>query len=150
MLYQHTQPAWAIRFLILAVLTIQQLQLEFIEPNPKADEAFPIIVGAMGILLFILWSMTIQITTTHIRHWFGLGFWKKESPLADIQDIALSKSAWYSGYGIRFVGKGWLYNVSGFDRIELHMKTNKVIYLGTDDPTTLYNHLSEIIHENSD
>jgi hypothetical protein len=135
--------------LALTVLTIQQLILEYVEPNPEAEQAFPLVVGAMGLLLFILWSMTIQITETHLRHWFGLGFWKKEIPLAEIQHVEVSKTPWYTGYGIRFVGKGWLYNVSGVDRVELHLRNNSVIYLGTDDPEKLYNHLSESIHEDS-
>lgn len=146
-MYQHTQPAWTIRFLALTVLTIQQLILEFVEPNPEADSAFPFVIGGMSVLLFILWSMTIQVTETHIRHWFGIGFWKKEIPLSTIQHIKLSKSAWYNGYGIRFVGNGWLYNVSGLDRIELHLQNNKVVYLGTDDPNGLVQHISEVLDE---
>ena len=93
--------------------------------------------------------MTIRITETHIEHWFGPYFWKKSHKLEQIKRVSVSKSRWYNGYGIRFVGKGWLYNVSGHDRIELHFHTGKVVYLGTDDASNLYSTLSEILDENN-
>ena len=42
-----------------------------------------------------------------------------------------------SGWGVHFVGDGWLYNVFGLDAVRISMKSGKIIYIGTDEPQVL-------------
>jgi hypothetical protein len=48
-----------------------------------------------------------------------------------------SRNHWWNGFGIRS-GSGFrLYNVSGLDAVELHLKSHDVRRIGTDDPQGL-------------
>ena len=44
---------------------------------------------------------------------------------------------WYAGYGIRWVGDAWLFNVSGNDAIEVTFASGRKVWVGTDDPDGL-------------
>jgi hypothetical protein len=38
-----------------------------------------------------------------------------------------------TGWGIRALHKGWLWNIAGLDAVELELKTGRVFRIGTDD-----------------
>ncbi len=46
---------------------------------------------------------------------------------------------WYYGWGIRgwLWPKMWIYNVSGFDAVEIKLKNGKMYRIGTDEPKKL-------------
>lgn len=44
---------------------------------------------------------------------FGLTPFRKRIPLSDISSCQQVRNRWYYGWGIRYIGIGWLYNVSG-------------------------------------
>ena len=44
---------------------------------------------------------------------------------------------WWWGWGVRYYGQGWLYNVSGLDAVEIRLKSGKHIRIGTDEPEAL-------------
>jgi hypothetical protein len=44
---------------------------------------------------------------------------------------------WYAGWGIRWTGDGWLYNVSGLRAVELRTRHGKRYLIGTDRPEEL-------------
>lgn len=134
--YAHTQPAWIIRLLIGIFIPFNILLTYLMDE--KDQTALLFIVLALCLLILFFWSMTIQITNTHLNHWFSFGFWKRSYPLATIQSVQRSQSKWYNGYGIRYVGNGWMYNVSGKDRLTVLFEDGTTIHLGTDDLEALY------------
>ena len=57
----------------------------------------------------------------------------------EIVSAKIVKNHWYYGWGIRLVlwPRMWVYNVSGFDAVEIKLKNNKVYRIGTDEPKKL-------------
>jgi hypothetical protein len=49
------------------------------------------------------------------------------------------KNKWYFGWGVRrwFWPKMWIYNVSGFDAVEIVLKNGNIYRIGTDEPEKL-------------
>jgi hypothetical protein len=47
------------------------------------------------------------------------------------------RNRWYYGWGIRITPRGWLYNVSGLDAVELALKNGKCVRIGSDEPHAL-------------
>jgi hypothetical protein len=41
------------------------------------------------------------------------------------------------GWGMHALARGWLWNIAGFDAVELELKTGRVFRIGTDDPEGL-------------
>lgn len=49
----------------------------------------------------------------------------------------------YAGWGIRYFGEGFLYNVNGLKAIELFLENGKKLRIGTDEPEKLGDALKE-------
>jgi hypothetical protein len=63
--------------------------------------------------------------------------WTYRLPLGDIEKVAIVRNPWWTGFGIRARSGFRLYNVSGLDAVELHLKSHDVRRIRTDDPQGL-------------
>jgi hypothetical protein len=136
-MYKHRQIGWLLIAIFLPVVLGLAIWLMFY-PLPQA--------GILGIfLLIVLWlfsTLTVEADNQKISFYFSIGLFGKKIKYSDIQSIQKVRNPWYLGWGIHWFGKGWLYNVSGFDAIELILRSGNAIRIGTDEPDKLYNWLS--------
>jgi hypothetical protein len=87
------------------------------------------------VICIVLFStLTVEVTDTDIHLRFGPGLIRKRIPLSSIRSARAVRNAWYFGWGIRALDRGWLYNVSGLDAIELVMTDGRICRIGTDQP----------------
>jgi hypothetical protein len=98
--------------------------------------------GTMVVVLFILTSFTtlqVRIDTTYLHVKFGYGIFKKKFSLHDITSAKTVRNPRRCGRGIRikFWPKTVIYNVSGFDAVEITLKNGKRYRIGTDEPKKL-------------
>ena len=96
----------------------------------------------MVLILFILASfttLTASIDENCLRIKFGYGIFRKKFLLSRIVSAKQVKNHWYYGWGIRLWlwPKMWIYNVSGFDAVEIKLKNGKTYRMGTDEPKKL-------------
>ena len=99
-----------------------------------------VIVGGpilMGIAALLFHSLTIEIGTVHLTFRFGIGLIRKRIPLAEIVEVRPVRNDWIHGWGIHRTPHGWLYNVSGWEAVEVTLATGKRFRLGTDEPKRL-------------
>lgn len=62
---------------------------------------------------------------------------------ADVRSVRRARSKWIDGWGIHWLpGRGWTYNLSGRDCVELEMPQG-IVRVGTDDPEGLFRFLTE-------
>ena len=110
---------------------------------PSVDSGTNFAVTAtMALILFILASfatLTISIDEKYLRIKFGYGIFTKKFALNQITKVQTVKNHWYYGWGIRLWlwSKMWIYNVSGFDAVEIRTKNGKIYRIGTDEPKKL-------------
>ncbi|MDP3982062.1 MAG: hypothetical protein Q8P70_00700 [bacterium] len=142
--YKHTQIGYLMLAVLLAVLVFfTWLQITARAETPSYDSGTNFAITAiMAFILFILASFSMLTVSTHeqfLKIHFGWGIFRKKFPLSDIATVRKVKNHWYYGWGIRlwFWPKMWIFNVSGFDAIELTMKNGKIYRIGTDDPDAL-------------
>lgn len=92
----------------------------------------------MLILMTILFAtLTVEITENQIFCWFGIGLIRKKFDLAEITAVETIRYPWYYGWGIRLTPKGWMFNVSGLDAVEITRRSGKHFLIGTDQPHKL-------------
>jgi len=94
------------------------------------------------IVLFIIGSfasLEVSIDQEYLRLKFGYGIYRRKFKLTDISSAKIVKNHWYYGWGIRYWiwRPMWIYNVSGFDAIEIQTKDGKRHRIGTDEPEKL-------------
>ena len=87
--------------------------------------------------IFLFWALTVEVTEDKLVVSFGSGVIRKGFRLEDIHGARTVRNPWYYGWGIRLTPHGWLFNVSGFDAVELELRNNRKFRIGTDDPQQL-------------
>jgi hypothetical protein len=90
-----------------------------------------------GALTVFFSSLTTEITDGTFRFYFGPGFWKRSFSLEDIRSVKAVRNPVYYGWGIRYTFHGWLYNVSGLRAVELDIRAEGTIRVGTNEPERL-------------
>ncbi len=143
MKYKHTQIGYLIIYTFIAIIVL------FGSILAKADFNL-IILSIMVFILFILVSfasLNVMIDKEYLRIKFGYGIFKKRFALKEIISARTVRNHWYYGWGIRiwFWPYMLIYNVSGFDAVEIKMKNNKIYRIGTDEPTKLERAITQSI-----
>lgn len=89
---------------------------------------------ASGLFAYFL-QADIRIDKTTISFTFGIGWFGRSYKFSEIQSCKPVRNPWLAGIGIRWMGNGWLYNVSGLKAIELIFKNKKsVVRIGAGIP----------------
>lgn len=149
MIYAHTQPGAVIRIsmgigaLVAAGFSAHH---RLIMDAPWRLAAGPLLVAAvLALAAYAMGSLTVQVDTDTLRLWFGPGWIRKTIPLRDIVHVQPARNTWRHGWGIHCMRNGWVYNVSGFDAVELQLKGGRLVRIGTDDPAGLEAALKRVV-----
>lgn len=137
MKYEHTQIGYLIIFTLVAISLLYGFLLIPIQTTQGDFDLF--IVATMLFILFAVASFTslnVKIDETYLRIKFGYGIFRKRFALEEIVSAKVVRNHWYYGWGIRIWFNPFMiiFNVSGFDAIEIKMKNGKVYRIGTDEP----------------
>jgi hypothetical protein len=132
MVYHHTQAG----IVILAVCLAGAALLAAIAWSTGEMSMIPVLVfvAAVG---FIFHSLTVEVSDNELRWHFGPGFWSYSLALDEIDAVFTVRNKWWNGFGVRMAPGFRLYNVSGLDAVELHLKSGEIRRIGTDDPQGL-------------
>lgn len=142
--YKHTQIGYLMLSITLAVLVLFVWLQIAARAEPVSYDSGPnfAITAIMALILFILGSfstLTVAADGQFLKIRFGWGIFRKKFSLNEIAMVRNVKNKWYYGWGIKvwFWPKMWIFNVSGFDAVELTMKNGTVYRIGTDEPEKL-------------
>ncbi|MCR9295724.1 MAG: hypothetical protein NXI32_23645 [bacterium] len=141
--YRHTQKGpWYVLLLLFASVTLVLGITSSLTILPS------IMIGCIAGILFVLAgsfrSLTIFDQFDSLAVQFGpLPLFRKSIPYGDITNVELGRSSLIDGWGIHwFPGRGWTYNIWGFDCVIVHCG-RKVIRLGSDDSQALFEFLKQ-------
>ena len=85
------------------------------------------LVTMLFLAIFALFgSMKTGVTSSEIKLTFGVGIIKKTILLHEVKAVTVVRNKWFYGWGIRYYGKGWMWNFSGLDAVELEFKNRKM------------------------
>jgi hypothetical protein len=106
--------------------------------NGFSSSFFAIAATTLFLLASFIW-LNVMIDGTHLGVQFGYGLYSKRFLLNEIVSVEIVKNHWYYGWGIRlwFWPYMWIYNISGFDAVEIRMQSGKIYRIGTDEPKKL-------------
>ncbi len=139
--YRHTQFGTVNVVFIIAILPLVFLPAWLAGAAPLA---WLILVFLLGVLV-LFYNLTVEIDAEYLRIAFGIGLIRKRFALDQIESCLPVRNSWLYGWGIRLTHRGWLYNVSGLDAVELKMKSGKTCRIGTDEPDVLAAALGEAL-----
>jgi len=135
MRYRHTQIGYVTGGLMLAVLPL--IYYAFLAENGKLGVFGYATLGAFGVLAVLFSSLTVTVTDQELIFYFGPGFWTRHFSLDDVVSVEVVRNSPLHGWGIRYTRHGWLYNVSGRRAVEVTIRGEGQIRIGTDEPEAL-------------
>jgi len=151
--YKHTQIGYLMLVVTLAVMVLFAWVYITASAEPPSVDSGPnlAVTAIMALILFMLASfatLTASVDENCLRIKFGYGIFARKFALSQIASVQAVKNHWYYGWGIRLWlwPKMWIYNVSGFDAVEITMKNGKVYRIGTDVPEKLETAIKQYIN----
>jgi hypothetical protein len=137
--------------LLILALFVRMYISALAEPS-SVDSGPNLAVSAVMVFVLVLLAsfttLTTSIDESYLRIKFGYGIFFRKFALREIAKVHVVKNRWYYGWGIRLWlwPKMWIYNVSGFDAVEITMKNGKVYRIGTDVPKELEMAVQQSLH----
>jgi hypothetical protein len=138
--YEHTQVGYLIIITILSTIILIGVILALAGFNWIALA----VLVLMAVTLVLFSSLTVIISDDILEVRFGPGLVRRRFNLADIESTRIVKNPWYYGWGLRGTRHGPLYNVSGFQAVEIKLRNGMQVRIGTDMPREL----NETIEQN--
>ena len=132
--YEHRQIGWVTIVLIFVVVTALSIALGISERTAGQRDAFNAIVFALAVIAAIFSSLQIRITKEYIAWWFGLPFIGRRVRLKEIDSVAAIRTNIVEGWGIHLTWHGWLWNVSGFNAVQIVLRSGTRYAVGTPEP----------------
>lgn len=135
--YQHTQHAPLYRLLLVAALVLALIGSRLTGVT-LVGQVFTAVALVIVALSFCFKTLTVQDERTHLAIRHGpVPVFAKRLAYADMTDVKQSRSTFADGWGIHWrPGRGWTYNLWGFDCVEIRLG-NKLVRVGSDDSVEL-------------
>ncbi len=136
--YYNVQLGYTILAVLLGALAVCVWQFS---REAMAFQVFITVTVILSVISTFFGTLSVKVTDESIVWYFGIGFWKKKIDLAVIDNVRQVKNKGWWGWGIRYYGEGWLYNVSGLGAVELTLVDGKRLRIGSDEPEKLLDFL---------
>lgn len=145
--YRHTQ----IGYLTIFTLVVTTLLFAGVLLRESFNSQIIIIMIIVLLILASFLTLRVVIDEKYLLIRFGYGIFRKSFLLQEISSAKVVKNHWYYGWGIRiwFWPYMLIYNISGFNAVEIRMKDNKIYRIGTDEPQKLEDAISQRINNDS-
>lgn len=135
--YRHTQTGYVLIAILGGILVVSLILQIWFSRMGITGFCTWLVPMIMAVSLAMSYSMTVSVDNEALRFSLSFGWFQKRYPLNEIASTRTVTNHWLHGWGIHLVGIGWLYNVSGFQAVEITLNNGKKVRIGTDEPAAL-------------
>lgn len=137
--YKHTQIGYVMLLVMVGVAVLYAWIYSMATVQDPIPPGATLIMFLVVFLLASFGSLTVSIDEKFLRLQFGYGIFRKKFALSEIESVKAVRNPWFFGWGIRMWPWPymWIFNVSGFDAVEIRLKNGRVYRIGTDEPKEL-------------
>ncbi|MDA8243015.1 MAG: hypothetical protein M0025_02715 [Elusimicrobia bacterium] len=132
-MYRHTQNG---RLMVLSALGLLAGGVAAMAATGQRA-VFYVLAATAAFVYFGFRDLTVEVDHEAVRIRFGIGLFRKEFRLSEITSVTQVSNSWLAGWGIHYIGDGWLYNVDGYGAVELRFASGGRARIGTDEPAAL-------------
>lgn len=144
MTYAHTQTGrfhWllvALSLIVLVLVVALGLEWPMTVVLPLAATLFLFLAASFA-------QLTVRDGGDALEVRFGpLPLMRKRVPYATIRGASAERSRFIDGWGVHWLpGRGWTWNLWGYDCVGLELEEGRHLRIGTDDPEGLLSHLRQ-------
>ena len=127
--YKHTQ----IGYFLIGALGAAVLFIGYLNFITRFNPGTVLVLIFMILCLITFATLTVQVNSEAVTIRFGMGVIRRHFVLRDIQSCHAVRNPWYYAWGIHAIPNGLIFNVSGWEAVELQMRDGKKYRIGTDD-----------------
>ena len=129
----------SIIFLVIISSTISYLMR--LGTNPLSLNGYLILTITLIIVLLMFYRLKIRVDDLGIHVIYGIGLIHIKINPEKVKQVKIVKTPWYYGLGIRFIGRGMLYNIQGSHALEIAYSNRKdkdrTVLIGSNDTIAL-------------
>ena len=138
MTYQHTQAGYTpIQYALFSIGMVVFMAIVDDESPGWVVPLTAVFLAAIFLVLLAFNWLRVTVDDQAVSAAFALGKPHRVFALRDISAVEQVRNRWYYGWGVRRTPSGWMYNVWGFDAVELQLADGTVFRIGTDDAERL-------------
>jgi hypothetical protein len=130
--YHHAQRG-ILMVVVMLLAAVVSAACGYFTPPPSQQWLLWVFAIGFVMLAWLFSSLVVEVTENEFCWHFGPGIWTYRVPLSDIDNVQVVRNKLWNGFGIRMRPGFRLFNVSGFDAVELRLKTGDICRIGTDD-----------------
>jgi hypothetical protein len=138
-LYRHRQIGWKLIAGTLVGFGVAIGMTFMLSPATRAAAPWLLhaLYGLLALGLALFSTLTVVVDPEEIRVRFGIGFYQRTVPLADVIRCDLVRTKVWWGVGLRWTPAGWLYNIGGRDAVRLELARERPVMIGSNDAERL-------------
>jgi len=104
------------------------------------------LIPLMLIPLLLFYRLLVEADHAEIRISFGIGLIRKSWQMSDIESVSVVRNSILHGWGIHYTLNTTIYNISGFDAIELSFRgKRRRVRIGTNEAEKLAAYINSVI-----
>ena len=142
---EYRQTQWS-GFGLPVLVVFAVMFASVVATDVESSTLFDVIVLAVmtaAIIVGVVFSrLTVSVTRDRVVASFLFGRPRRVIELADVAAVRRVRNLWWHGLGVRKIPGGWMYNVWGFDAVELELTSGEIFRLGSNDPDALFTALA--------
>ena len=147
--YEHTQKGgWALWMTVAGLVPVAAMFYFMLNRAPfnNTEDTISFVIaacaavvacGSLAWAVAMMSALTVRIEDGFLKLRFGAGSFRKKFALDEIISARPVQNGFWRGWGIHKCPGGWIYNIAGFDAVEITMKNGKTNRIGTDEPEKL-------------
>ena len=137
MAYNHTQTGRWHWLLVIIAVTLVVIGWQVPDEGPLI--AFLAAAAFMLFLASLFSHLTVEDDDDRLSIRYGpVPLMGKRIAYDDMRAARALRSSFFEGWGIRYLpGRGWMFNLWGYDCVEITQTNGRILRVGTDDPSGL-------------
>jgi hypothetical protein len=136
--YVRTQHAAWMWWILLPVLAIVA-SAWFTSPGLATLLPLALVIVIIGAVGAVFTRLTIRVDADAMTWHFGWGWPSSAISMREIERAEVTQTNLLEGWGIHWtIWHGWLWNVGGFQAVEIFKRNGSGVTLGSDDPQGLF------------
>jgi len=117
--------------------------------SAKESLTMVLLIPLLIIPLLLFYQLKILVNYSEVKISFGVGLIRKSWELKKIEKASIVKNNIFHGWGIHYMLNTIIYNVNGFQAVELTFKNSKrKVRIGTNEPVKVAETINRIIAKN--
>ena len=125
-MYSQTQYGkWIIAISLIFAIVIIYWYDELKNSDPIGEIASVSTLVFFFTIALLFYRLKVVVHAREIVLSFGIGVIQKRIAIKHIRAVEPVKNSFWFGWGIRLTPYGWLWNISGYDAVELTFKDRK-------------------------